>query len=260
MPFFLIIGSIWLVIYLNKKTHFLARLFFNKNKQDILHRFYTANFNYYTLLDEAEQKNFLLRVTSFLETNQLKINPQISNTNHKVELLVSAAYAQITFGYEDYEITSFTKIIVDPDTFYSKLANHQVKGLTVGTGYIFYSWADFLKGYELKNDNVNLALHELAHALYIDRFRDTENPEWQLWETRAAGVLELEKSNTTTVFFRAYGKTNLYEFWAATVECFFENPINLKKQYENLYNSTAGLLKQDMAERLLLKEKASTIN
>lgn len=238
--------------YLNKKTHFLARLFLNKNEQDYLHLFYTRNFSYYNLLDTDEKTKFIIRVINIRERNQLNISPEIKNRNSDIELLICAAFAQITFGYDDYEITSFNKIIINPNTFYSKLANHQVKGLTIGTGYIFYSWIDFLRGYKNKSDRINLALHELAHALYIDRFHNTENENWDSWETNANYVLKKD-NNTLPEFFRTYGKTNLNEFWAVTVECFFEDPINFKKQYAYFYDATATILRQDMAERMLQK-------
>lgn len=248
--FFTIIGCIYLLSYLNKKTQFLGRLFLNKNEKNYLHLFYTKTFSYYNLLDSDEKTKFIVRVINIRERNQLNISPEIKNTNNDVELLICAAFAQITFGYDDYEITSFNKIIVNPDTFYSKLANHQVKGLTVGTGYIFYSWLDFLKGYQNKNDKINLALHELAHALYIDRFHNTENANWDLWEIVASRILKAE-NNVKPGFFRTYGQTNLNEFWAVTVECFFEDPINFKNQYAYFYDATAAILRQDMAERML---------
>jgi Mlc titration factor MtfA (ptsG expression regulator) len=124
-----------------------------------------------------------------------------------------------------------------------------VKGLTVSTGYIYFSWHDFLNGYKNDSDKINLALHELAHALYIDRFHGNYSYEWEVWKMRAEGILEEEQNNTEKKFFRSYGKSNLNEFWAVTVEVFFEDPINFKKEYPGLYAAIANVLDQDMALR-----------
>lgn len=223
--------------------------FHSTEEKEKLHQFYIEKFPYYKLLETKEKKKFLVRVINIRELNQLKISPELSHSKNEVELLICAAFTQITFGYFDYEISSFSKIVVNPSTFYSKLANNQVKGLTIGTGYIFYSWEDFLSGYEDEKDKINLALHELAHALYIDRFHNTENEYWQFWTSQAKKTLNNMEINEPSIF-RSYGKTNINEFWAVTVECFFEDPINLKKQYPNLYHATSLILKQDMEKRI----------
>ncbi len=244
------------MLFFSKKFHFFQYFIpINKEKQNALHQFYTQNFPYYKLLDSNEKRKFLVRIINIRKRNALKISPKIKNTNGEVELLICGAFAQITFGYYDYEITTFTKVIVNPKTFYSKLVNHEVKGLTVGNGYIFYSWADFLKGYKLENDKINLALHELAHALYIDRFHNTANLEWTIWEFKAKTVLEIERNGTKTGLFRPYAQSNLHEFWAVSIECFFEDPINFKKQYPHLYQATASILRQDMAVRKMSHNK-----
>jgi Mlc titration factor MtfA (ptsG expression regulator) len=254
MPFFIIIGLIYLLFrffpFLSDNIPFLqpfSRL--SKEEQEALHEFYMQNFAYYKLLSEKEKRKFLVRITNIRNQNHLQISSEIKNQNSDVVLLISGAFAQITFGYNDYEITEFTKIIVNPGIFHSKLANHDVKGLTLGNGYIFYSWDDFIKGYKDGNDRVNLGLHELAHAIYIDRFRDTEDSDWGLWEFKAQTVLEAECHHQGTGFFRTYGQTNLHEFWAVSVECFFEDPITFKQQYTDLYQITTVILNQDMAER-----------
>jgi MtfA peptidase len=245
--FFLFI--IGLVFFSGKITRFFKHIYIGKKEQEILHQFYTGRFSYYNLLDTKEKRKFLIRVINIHKRNELRIDLAVKNTKNEIEFLICAAFTQITFGYDDYEIETFNKIVVYPKTFYSKLVNHEVKGLTIGTGYIFYSWEDFLDGYKIGNDKVNLALHELAHALYIDRFHDVDNPEWEEWTDKATIVLESLKNDTRIVFFRSYGKRNINEFWAVSVECFFEDPVNFKKEHPYLYTATSSILKQDMALR-----------
>jgi len=239
----------WSFIRYAKKKGFLLRLFISKKKKQALHEFFARSFSYYNLLSPTEQNKFVLRVNTFRQLKQLEISPEIRNSSTDVELLICAALTQITFGYFDFELDAFARIIIRPGSFYSKLVNNEVKGLTLGNGIVYYSWEDFLKGYIFENDKVNLALHELAHALYIDRFHGVEDENWEMWKYYA----EIEVTRLKTAaspFFRSYGKTSVDEFWAVCVECFFEDPLTFRRDYSQLYFATARLLKQDMAGRL----------
>jgi hypothetical protein len=39
---------------------------------------------------------------------------------------------------------------------------------------IVFSWKDFLEGYEYHNDNLNLGLHEFAHAIHFHGLKRTD--------------------------------------------------------------------------------------
>jgi Mlc titration factor MtfA (ptsG expression regulator) len=238
---------IYILVFLYKKIRF-HYFFMSKEKLEKLRLFYSTNFSYYNLLNQKEKRKFLVRTINIREQNQLNISTKVKNADSEVELLICAAMAQITFGYSDYELEKFNKIVIHPNTFFSRYINHQVKGLTVGSGFIHYSWEDFVSGYKNENDKINLALHELAHALYLERFIESEEFDWRLWKTKAVSVMESERNNKHSLF-RQYGTTNINEFWAVTVECFFEDPIVFKEQHTELYNATAFVLKQDMALR-----------
>jgi Mlc titration factor MtfA (ptsG expression regulator) len=42
-----------------------------------------------------------------------------------------------------------------------------------------------------------------------------------------------------------YAGTNYHEFWAVSVEVFFENPIRMRHELPDLYQAMARLLRQD---------------
>jgi Mlc titration factor MtfA (ptsG expression regulator) len=100
-----------------------------------------------------------------------------------------------------------------------------------------------------ETDKINLALHELAHAFYIQNFHGKIVREWEEWKWVAERELGYLRNYSEDNFFRTYAKTNLHEFWAVCVECFFEAPVEFKKRYDRLYSSTAKVLKQDMVKR-----------
>lgn len=226
----------------------IGNLFVSREEKERLAQFYTNRFPYYKLLDEKEKKEFVSRVITFRKQNQLHIKHTVISSADEIELMINAAFVQITFGYNDFhKMNGFNRIVIYPSTFFSKLINRQVKGLTVSSGFIHYSWKDFIKGYKDENDRINLGLHELAHVFYLETF-SSEDFDWSLWKTKALAAI-VEERKLDQPFFRSYGQTNLSEFWAVVVEYFFEDPVAFNNHYKGLYIATSVILKQDMALR-----------
>jgi len=46
-------------------------------------------------------------------------------------------------------------------------------------------------------------------------------------------------------YLRNYAFTNMHEFWAVSVEAFFENPVGLRANMPDLYDSLCRVLNQD---------------
>lgn len=242
----IVISGYYTVLFVIKNAHHLALLSMPKHEKNYLNEYYCNRFTFYNQLTPAQQKRFIYRVMVMRKTNKIKVHEDIKHVNQDIELTISAAFAQITFGYTDFTISSFSKIILYPDSFYSRLAGEHVNGLTVGNGFIYLSWNHFLKGYQTNDDKINLALHELAHAIYIDRFHTRSDISWYIWEEHAEPVLRQIRNNDEIGFFRDYAKTNMAEFWAVCIECFFEDPVNFNLHFPVLYKATAKVLKQDL--------------
>jgi Mlc titration factor MtfA (ptsG expression regulator) len=246
IPLLLFFTGYFSIVFIVKKSHFLLVYFISKSERAHLHHYYLTRFVYYKQLSTQQKKKFIYRTYLLRKANKLKVHDDIRHVYQDIELMLSAAFAQITFGYTDFTISSFSKIIIYPDSFYSKLAGEHVNGLTVGNGYIYLSWKHFLKGYQNTEDKVNLALHELAHAIYIDRFHYRKDLKWYQWEEIASPVFKQINNQEEITFFRPYAKTNMAEFWAVCIECFFEDPKHFKLHFPDLYNATCRLLKQDL--------------
>jgi len=167
----------------------------------------------------------------------------------EIKVLISAAAIQLTFGLKDYMISHLYAINVFPRIFFSKYLNANLKGLNTQSGVLSLSWNDFKEGFAVEDDKINLGLHELAHALYIDLDEEGNYDEhfsayFEKWEDVAMkDYLELKEKKTT--FLRGYGGTNMHEFFAVCVEHFFEAPKEFKKQLPHLYNYLMLMLNQD---------------
>lgn len=203
---------------------------------------------YFRNLSPDAQEVFVTRLFQFMEDKKFIGREGLVITD-EIKVLISASAVQLTFGLKDYMISHLYAINVFPRIFFSKYLNANLKGLNTQSGVLSLSWNDFKEGYAIEDDKVNLGLHELAHALYIDLDEEGNYDEhfsayFEKWEDIAMkDYLELKEKKIT--FFREYGGTNMHEFFAVCVEHFFEAPKEFKKQLPHLYNYLMLMLNQD---------------
>jgi Mlc titration factor MtfA (ptsG expression regulator) len=62
---------------------------------------------------------------------------------------------------------------------------------------------------------------------------------------KAAEPVYKEMRNGVETVLDKYAATNFQEFWAVSVETFFEKPLQMKTNEPVLYNSLCDLLNQD---------------
>lgn len=202
---------------------------------------------YYQQLSPKGKKRFLRR-TTHIAYNKEFIGREGLEVTNDMRLLISACWAQVTFGLDLYLTEEYKEVHIYPGTFYSNKAKHEVKGLTTADGVIFFSWPDFVEGYKV-NDNLNLGLHEVTHAMLIsaafkDNFDDYFTAYYKEFFDQTKGCF-WDLRNGYPSYLREYGGTNFIEFLSVSVESFFENPSELKGRLPDLYYNLCVLLKQD---------------
>ena len=105
-----------------------------------------------------------------------------------------------------------------------------------------------------------MAIHEMAHALQhesfisetgIDRDFKTDFAKFSSISGPVFAKVIVERRS----YLRSYAFTNLQEFWAVSVEAFFENPVGLKQNLPELYGTLCDVLNQDplTADKILPK-------
>src|SRR5438045_1601345 len=124
---------------------------------------------YFNELSDTGKKRFLERTIHF--RNLKKFNYVGMEEKKEVPILISAAAVQITFGFDKYELPFFKNIYVTPDAYQAKGEQEVFVGHVSPEG-IYISWKYFLQGYSDSTDNVNVAIHEMAHALEHEIFVD----------------------------------------------------------------------------------------
>lgn len=203
---------------------------------------------YYRQLSETGKHRFVLRSLKIKESITFKGREGFVITD-EVKILLSASLAQLTFGFQRPDFPFMKGIVVFPDVFYSRMADNWVKGLAMGNGVVFLSWADFIKGYENNSDTYNVGLHEFAHMLNMQAgesfYADKRISEYYHTWNELSHHLFIKLRNKEEDFFRAYGGTNKSEFFSVCIENFFEVPQQFEKELPELFYHLCYLLKQN---------------
>ncbi|HEX2618466.1 MAG TPA: zinc-dependent peptidase, partial [Flavobacteriales bacterium] len=209
---------------------------------------------YYRALSPKDKRVFEQHVGDLLEEKQWigRGGP----VTMEMRLRISAAIAQVTFGLGNLLLMHFSRIAVYPDAYRNPRTGRMHLGeVAPGAGLLVLSWKHFLEGFEEPNDGLNVALHEVAHALWFentipngeDDFLDAR--ELSRWRSLAAEEADRIRQGQGRLL-RRYAATDQAEFFAVAVEYFFEQPEAFRDRMPDLYGSLSALLKQDPAKAL----------
>jgi Mlc titration factor MtfA (ptsG expression regulator) len=204
---------------------------------------------YFQKLGAADQQLFTERAQRFIRSKNFYICAP--RGYREMPILVSAAAVQISFGLKNYLLPHFSNIIIHPEEYFAYDPLRVLIGNVQGQS-ITLSWKHFLEDYQQPTDGKNVGLHEMAHALQVQylfrkpRQANTFKDDFEHFDRVDDEVLLSEKTKTTHLF-DANALSNKNEFWATSIELFFEKPVELKEQYPQLYNSICRVLNQDPA-------------
>lgn len=219
-----------------------------KFSDDELVKVLNKHFVYYTRLPYDQKLKFFQRLRAFMSKKIFVIHDE--SGFKEMPILISASAVQISLGLEKYLLPNFSHIHIFPDAFIGyhptlRLLEGNVSGHTINL-----SWKHFLTGYEYPENGQNVGLHEFAHAYYYQYFETGENVERDFVATfpkfddcgkRAFQQEQLPGND----LYSDYALTNFQEFWAESVEIFFERPADMQLKYPELYSAICDLLNQD---------------
>jgi MtfA peptidase len=202
---------------------------------------------YYKSLQPELKEKFLQRTQKFMKHKIFIIK---NNEGYQeMPVLVSAAAIQLSFGLKDYLLPFYKYIRVYPheylsDNFFKVLAGN------VQNNVITVAWNQFLKGNEILTDGSNVGLHEMSHALYFQKMVIGSYAAKEFCKSYNHVLCACKEAHQSEIngqknLYSAYADSELQEFWAESVEIFFEKPIELNEQYPSVYQAMKSLLKQD---------------
>jgi Mlc titration factor MtfA (ptsG expression regulator) len=202
---------------------------------------------YYKSLNNQGRDRFLRRVLQFMEFKHFEyIDIQAEES---MPLLISATAVQLTYGLENFQLDYFRNIYILKDNYRYGLYNVPFEGHVSDDG-IYLSWNNFMREFSDYSDGQNVGLHEMAHALTYVNFTVQEGRDnsfhnrFKDFSIIARPIFERMQAGETNLLGN-YATTNYQEFWAVSVETFFERSTAFKRQLPELYNSLCILLNQD---------------
>lgn len=237
------------VEYINKQL-FFNHIYFKKKPlaPDYIH-ILRKEFLFYQKLNQQQKQHFEYRVGYFMD-NKTFVGKGIEVTPH-MKLLIAATAAKLTFGLRDYKLQLLDKVLIYPDTYFSGASAQYHKGeFNPAYGALVLSWHHVLEGYAIVDDNVNLAVHEMVHAIHINYLKRRHI------STSAAIFLDafnelidfLNKQPhykdqlITSQYLRDYAHTNAFEFAAVLIEHFIETPQELRQRFPEVYKKVKQML------------------
>jgi MtfA peptidase len=250
-----IISSLVLaVLLLHKPVSFLFNKLYIKQqakhfegKETFYHTIVSSRIKFYNRLGLEDQRKFLFRTYLFKKSKRFHYIEV--NENAEMPILISAVAVQLTFGLEKFLFNYFDDIFVLRDDYHYGMYSRPFQGHVDQTG-IYLSWDNFNKGIAGLTPNCNIGLHEMAHALaYVNFITQTDEDrhfkkEFTNFSKVARPVFNSMQHGGKNLL-GDYAGTNYHEFWAVSVEVFFENPVRFKHELPDLYRAMATVLNQD---------------
>ena len=241
---FVIVEPIFLFLF-NKPlyVHFYpVQRKLSPNQRELL----LENFPFYTALSTRYKSYFEHRIVCFIERYQF-VGRKIEVTD-EMRVLIAATYVMLSFGLRKYLIAVFEVIIIYPTAYDSDGNGVFHKGeLNIKAKAIVFSWEDFMSGLQTKNDNINLGLHEFAHALQVHGVKSKDASAivyHDSFNQSLSYFLDPNRQNELLRkgYFRAYAYENEFEFMAVVLEHFFESPLVFKANHPELYQHVVRML------------------
>jgi len=233
--------------------HFLTQLWYKISPPPIppgADKSLTTKSDYYKQLSRDDQHKFLQRLAILLKFMDFIPNG-IPKVTSEMKIIIGSAIIQITFGFDKFLFKHFRTVYIMPERYVFRNSDEPFLGhVDFQQRVICFSWVDVQAGFDVPDDAINVALHEMAHVWEMEHrlsedFQDIFiEKDWKHWQEKAVVVMA-EIRNGQHQFLKEYGGKNMKEMFAVCVEAFFEQPKAFKENEPELYQRMVKLLRQD---------------
>jgi hypothetical protein len=216
----------------------------------VFHRFLNRKYTYYTRLPWKLKMKFLRLVRDHYEYFEFVGRDKLKLTR-AMKAIICCGASQLVLFLPAESLTFFTRILVYPDYYSSRITHKRHKGeVNPGLHLIVFSWRGITEGLQRSEDGLNLLLHEFAHALWLEHklmgheFNVLDDQLVAEFEQLAAAEMHRMQTDEQHLF-RRYALRSIEEFFAIAVENFFERPLAFKAAQPHLFHNLARLLRHD---------------
>lgn len=235
-----IVEPLYMVLF--HKPVFVHFYLFPKRLPNEYRAMLEEQFTFFRKLPHHRKVYFEHRVNKFINAYNFVGRDGLEVTTD-IKIKIAATSVILTFGMRRYLYNVFKTIILYPGIYASPKDGQMHKGeFNPALGVIVFSWPDFEQGLLFGNDNLNLGLHEFAHALHFESLRKRRAGASaaiyrDMYNEIMNYIADPENRNRLIAmnYFRDYAYTNPLEFIAVILEYFFETPVEFKQKFPELY-------------------------
>src|SRR5437867_12162155 len=223
------------------------------------------NVAFYSRLSAADQAELLGHIQVFLAEKRFEGCGGLEITD-EVRVTIAAQACLLLLHRETDYFPHLLTILVYPLTYIvqeaHRIGEHVWEEGTVGRfgetgrrmGSLVLSWGAVKHGAADPSDGKNVVLHEFAHQLDYENHaadgvpglatREQQSAWSEVMRTEFASLRVADQSGVPTLL-DTYGATDPVEFFAVSVEAFFEQPRALSARHPKLYGELQKYFRQD---------------
>ncbi|MEM6717919.1 MAG: zinc-dependent peptidase [Bacteroidota bacterium] len=238
--------------FLYRSTNLHRFVLFPKKFTERQRTLVSKEMSFYRKLTAKEKCYFEHRVLQFIRCHTFVGREDLLVTE-RMQLLISSTAVMITFGFKRYLLSRFETILVYPQHYFSNITQQYHKG-EANPKYktLVFSWEDFEEGIKIEDDNLNLGIHELAHAVHFSFLTESSYTARMFirhYKLLLASLTDkdAQKRLIRINYLRDYAFENQYEFLSVLIEHFFETPDEFRAKLPNIYNRVKLMLNMNVA-------------
>jgi len=245
------VGFVFLTLRENdRKRRFFSEPF-PQNWEKILQR----NVPVYAFLPDDLKKKLCQRIKEFLSEKTFEPCGGLSEVSEEIAVTIAAGASILTMNRGGVAWRTLHSVLVYPDAFAAPNKEEtddgngeivrRVQGRRDGEswthGSVVFSWQRILRDIALHGNGQNVIIHEFAHQLDSDDGIAGGRPHFQFsadakaWQKISEKELKRLQSGDATTVIDEYGAENSAEFFATSVEAFFEKSTAMKRAHPELY-------------------------
>lgn len=257
-----LVGFVFLILRGNarRKKYFDAP--FPKKWERILRRDVPA----YAFLPDALRGKFHRRVKEFLAEKNFEACGGLTKISDEIALAVAGNASLLVMNRAGKAWRTLHSVLVYPEAFAAPGDESETDGGLIrrerGTrdgeswtfGSVVFSRQRILRDIALHGNGQNVVIHEFAHQLDSDDGIAGGRPEFadpadaRAWTDVSARELARLRSGDAATVIDEYGAENPAEFFATSVEAFFEKSSAMKRAHPELYALLSRFFALDPAD------------
>ncbi len=171
----------------------------------------------------------------------------------ELRLLVAASAVTLSLGWPDAEWDQLTEVLLYPDDFDRdyQFGSDELAGQAHPWGTVILSVPTLCASFQDPDDGYHVGFHEFAHLLDLEHARFDGIPAG-FSEAQASCWVQIREHEMQRMLhgdsvLDDYGAHDPVEFFAVSVEAFFETALALRRACPDLYELLATYFRQDPA-------------